>query len=84
MRIFKRPMHHHPGNGSIEDQEKFAAIYERTLDDYQQVFGEPPENIWGKPNPNINWRNVLAKLPVGQRARSTLLDLFPSPADEAP
>ena len=81
--IFKEPMHHHPGNGSNADLEKFAAIYQRTLEDYTAVFGEPPANIWGRPNPLINWRKVLIHLPLGKRTRSKLLDLFPHPADEA-
>lgn len=84
MRIFKEPMHHYPGNGSAEDQEKFAVIYERTLEDYQRFFGEPPEDIWGKPNPAIDWRTILDQLPLGKRLKSSLLDLFPRPSDEAP
>ncbi len=85
MRIFKQPIHHHPGNGNDDDQAKFAAIYERTLDDYQRFFGEPPVNIWGKPNDSLDWRAILAALPVvPKRAKSALLDLFPRPSDEAP
>jgi len=82
--IFKVPMHHHPGNGTDEDQTKFAAIYERTLDDYKRFFGEPPVEIWGKPNESIDWRAILSALPVPKRTKSALLDLFPRPSDEAP
>jgi len=84
VRIFKEPIHHHPGNGSDEDQEKFAAIYERTLEDYQRFFGEPPVDIWGKPNPAVDWRKILSNLPVGKRLKSSLMALFPRPSDEAP
>lgn len=85
-KIFKRPMHHFPGDGSDEDREKFAAIYERTLADYQRFFGEPPANVWGKPNPNIDWRKILQNLPVGKSLRSTLFHIFPplpEPSEEA-
>lgn len=84
MRIFKQPIHHHPGNGSDADQAKFAALYERTLEDYKGFFGAPPVQIWGKPNESIDWRAILAALPVlPRRAKSTLLELFPQPSDEA-
>lgn len=82
LRIFKQPMHHYPGNGSSQDQKKFAAIYERTLEDYAKFFGKPPEDIWGKPNPGIDWRSILADLPVGRKVRSSLFELFPRPWDE--
>ncbi len=81
--IFQEPIHHNPGDGSIEDIEKYAAIYERTLDNYSEVFGAPPADIWGKRNHSINWRNILARLPIGRKSRSKLMDLFPQPSDEA-
>lgn len=81
--IFKEAVHHHPGDGSTADMEKYAAIYERTLDDYSAVFGEPPVEVWGHRNKGINWRNVLARFPMGRRARTQLLELFPQPGDEA-
>ncbi|MBY0359519.1 MAG: hypothetical protein K2W82_16060 [Candidatus Obscuribacterales bacterium] len=77
-KVFKRPMHHFPGDGSNEDQEKFAAVYERTLADYQKFFGTPLESVWGKPNPRIDWRRILANLPPGKSLRSELFHLFPS------
>lgn len=83
--IFGRALHHHPGDGSDEDKEKFAAIYERTLDDYTKVFGTPPEDIWGKPNPSIDWRAICAKLPVPRIIKDNLMELFaPAPSEEAP
>jgi hypothetical protein len=54
-----RPLHHHPGNGSEGSAARFKAIYQRTLFDYREVFGEPPEIIWGKVNSNIDWAKAL-------------------------
>lgn len=83
LRIFEQAMHHNPGNGSGEDREKYAAIYERTLEDYARYFGTPPEDIWGRPNAMIAWRNVLVNAPVGRMMRSRLLSLFAHSSDEA-
>ena len=58
-KVIGKPLGHHPGNGSSEDETKFQAIYERTLADYARFFGEPPERTWGKPNPAIDWAKVL-------------------------
>lgn len=84
VRIFKRPMHHHPGNGKSDNNKIFAAIYERTLVDYQGFFGTPPEEIWGKPNLGLDWRAILSSLPAGKRLRDYVFGLFPPrPHDEA-
>jgi hypothetical protein len=61
LKIFGVAVHHQPGNGNDEDTAMWAAVYERTLDDYTKVFGTPPVDIWGKPNPDIDWRAELAK-----------------------
>lgn len=76
LEIFQRPIHHHPGNGTDEDNEMFAAIYERTLDDYAAVFGEPPVDIWGKRHPCIDWKTTLARLPMSRSMKSRVLELF--------
>lgn len=83
LEIFNEAIHHKPGNGSGEDIEKYAAVYQRTLDDYAAIFGEPPVHVWGRPNHLIAWRNILLKLPVGRKARSRLLNLFRHSSDEA-
>ncbi|MBY0550291.1 MAG: hypothetical protein K2W95_23640 [Candidatus Obscuribacterales bacterium] len=83
LEIFNEAIHHNPGNGSGEDIEKYAAVYQRTLDDYAAIFGEPPVHVWGRPNHLIAWRNILLKLPVGRKARSRLLNLFRHSSDEA-
>ena len=54
-----RPIHHHPGNGSKGDSTRFKAIYQRTLFEYQQVFGTPPESVWGKVALGIDWVKAL-------------------------
>jgi len=74
--IFDAPIHHHPGDGSAEDDEKFSAIYERTLQDYSACFGEPPCDIWGHANPRIDWRNIVSKLPPFHRASSNEIGFF--------
>jgi len=78
LEIFNQPMHHSPGDGSNEDKEKFAAIYARTLDDYTQIFGTPPKDIWGSANGLPDWRIVLARFrrPVQALAQIDLLALF--------
>ena len=55
-----RLIHHHPGNGFEDGEKIFKAVYERTLSEYQEAFGDPPLRVWGKPNPDINWRVMLA------------------------
>ena len=59
-KVIGKPLGHHPGNGSTEDEVKFQAIFERTLSDYARYFGEPPQRTWGKPNPAIDWEKTLA------------------------
>lgn len=54
-----RPIHHSPGNGSAEDERKFQAIYERTLSEYAEAFGEPPFRVWGARNLALDWREIL-------------------------
>lgn len=52
--ILGQRFHHFPGDGTEEDEIKFQAIFQRTLWDYQQVFGDPPVAIWGRPNVSIH------------------------------
>ncbi len=59
--IMGKEIHHHPGNGTDEDTLKWRCIYERTLEFYAAVFGPAPEDIWGRPDPSINWREMLPK-----------------------
>ena len=72
--IFGEPIHHHPGNGNPDDTEMWEAIYERTLDDYSKVFGTPPEDIWGKPNPSLDWRTILEKYKDRRKATVRFAD----------
>jgi hypothetical protein len=72
--IFHCPMHHHPGDGSTKDTLKYAAIYERTLEDYQRVFGEPPRKIWGRRNLDFDWCKLLAEL----EATGSITNPFPN------
>lgn len=80
LNIFGEAIHHLPGNGNADDTAKWAAIYERTLEDYAKVFGTPPVEIWGKPNPSLDWRKALAPkaAPVTERKPDPTLSLFKS------
>jgi hypothetical protein len=44
--VLGRPVHHEPARGGAEEQRRFAAAYERTLETYRAVFGPPPADIW--------------------------------------
>jgi len=67
--IFNVPIHHSPGDGSVQDEDKFTACYDRTRNsDYVQYFGEPPEDIWGQVHARVDWREVLNDKPRGKPA----------------
>ena len=60
--VLGRELHHEPTHGGAEEGGKFADWYEKTLDSYQQVFGEPaPSAIWPEPalrfahSPSLRW-----------------------------
>jgi hypothetical protein len=42
----QQPLHHDPTKGGVEEQSRFKAGYEHTLQSYRTFFGEPPEDIW--------------------------------------
>lgn len=45
--LLRRPLHHEPSRGGSLEQAKYRNNYEKTLDAYLQVFGEPPPaDIW--------------------------------------
>src|SRR5262249_28486819 len=47
-----RFIHHEPSRGGVIEDAKFKGIYEKTtLKLYARLFGQPPEDIWGKYNP---------------------------------
>lgn len=46
--VLGRPIHHQPSEGGTSENTRFAGLYERTLNSYASVFGEPPADIWGK------------------------------------
>ena len=46
-RVVKRPLHHGPAAGGLEERERHRRQYEQTLRRYRAVFGtEPPFAIW--------------------------------------
>lgn len=45
--ILGRPLHHDPARGGGPERGRFFEQYARTLQRYEQVFGEaPPDDIW--------------------------------------
>jgi hypothetical protein len=46
--VLGREVHHSPSKGGKAEEDKFAGLYERTLDSYEKYFGAtPPADIWG-------------------------------------
>lgn len=46
-KVLSKPLHHHPTKGGDQQNEKFFAQYEATLQLYREKLGEePPEDIW--------------------------------------
>ena len=55
--LLPAPLHHEPGDGSPGDDAHFAGQYERTLDLYQQTFGQPaPAELWPDPRRGADTR----------------------------
>lgn len=48
--IAKKPLHHSPGMGGIEEEQKYLELYKLTLKSYKKYFGTPPDDIWLSPN----------------------------------
>lgn len=46
-KVLGKPLHHYPSEGGDAEEAKYAGLYQRTLDSYAKVFGEPPADIWG-------------------------------------
>lgn len=40
-------LHHDPAKGNEDEERSFHRMYLNTIIKYQQIFGEPPETIWG-------------------------------------
>ncbi|MDY7014062.1 MAG: hypothetical protein SVX43_10795 [Cyanobacteriota bacterium] len=74
--VLQFPLHHEPTCGGEAENQKFDDWYRKTLESYEQFFGQiPPEEIWPKPdagcdcdfefvwvNTQQNW--VVSKLQV--------------------
>ncbi|MBY0550615.1 MAG: hypothetical protein K2W95_25275 [Candidatus Obscuribacterales bacterium] len=48
LRTLGRLIHHEPAQGGTADEAKFEELYITTLELYSRVFGDPPEDIWGR------------------------------------
>lgn len=62
--ILKRPLHHHPSKGGLEERDKHHSWFENTLENYREVFQqEAPEEIWKelhKKNKVKSWFKKIA------------------------
>jgi hypothetical protein len=48
--VLQTPLHHDPTRGGSSEHLKYNNLYDRTLDSYQQFFGQvPPVDIWSTP-----------------------------------
>lgn len=53
--VLGRPLHHTPTEGGPEEEARFKAAYEHTLERYAAVFGSPPPvNVWPDPDTRFN------------------------------
>ena len=61
-----RPLHHHPADGGLDDETKYAGWYEATLASYGRMFGEsPPADVWPREPARTKRRwAFLAALPL--------------------
>ena len=55
--VLQQPVHHEPTKGGVEEQSRFKADYEQTVQSYRRFFGEPPEDIW--PNADLRFGRDL-------------------------
>ncbi|MGK0205039.1 MAG: hypothetical protein ACI89X_000818 [Planctomycetota bacterium] len=87
--VLGRPLHHGPTQGGAEEGRKYADWYSKTVDSYEQHFGEkPPQRWWPAPNERFarrDWRrvDVAGTLLVSRRSvkrqvigAATVLGLF--------
>ena len=48
--VLQTPLHHNPTSGGPSEQLKHVCLYRRTLEGYNQMFGQiPPGDIWPDP-----------------------------------
>jgi len=45
----QQDIHHNPSKGGSEEKEKYASLYQDTLVNYRNYFGDPPADIWPQP-----------------------------------
>jgi len=68
-----QPLHHEPSRGGAAERQELLALYQKTLDSYQRLFGEaPPAEFW--PAPRSRYRIVpRAYRPVAATVGGVLL-----------
>jgi len=79
--VLGRPLHHGPTEGGREEDEKFDGWYERTMELYSEVFGEPPPEVWParfSPENRYRWTNLTRNWVIPKPSFSGLLPgVFP-------
>lgn len=56
-KVLLMEFHHGPTKGGKAEGEKYWGMYEKTLDLYRNVFGDPPQDIW--PSSESRFSNVV-------------------------
>jgi uncharacterized protein (TIGR04222 family) len=45
--VLRRPLHHDPTQGGVQEQARFVDLYQQTLASYERLLGhQPPAEIW--------------------------------------
>lgn len=60
--VLQTPLHHNPTKGGAEEKSKFNDWYQKTLQSYRVYFGEPPSDIWPKPEVKAAERNDFVRV----------------------
>ena len=76
LRTLGRLIHHEPAQGGTADEAKFQELYVTTLELYARIFGEPPEDIWGR-------NEAERRKPAACAAIRTKLPPGPPPENES-
>jgi hypothetical protein len=64
--VLKRPLHHGPTKGGIQEGEKFYEQYSKTIESYERIFGhKPPADIWPSPVKRFKQAEKFARVNTG-------------------
>ncbi|MBV8881890.1 MAG: TIGR04222 domain-containing membrane protein [Planctomycetaceae bacterium] len=72
--VLRKPLHHEPTKGGIEEERKFARWYSKTLGSYRAFFrSEPPADVWPQPGSQAG---ISARFERVDRTRSAVVPRF--------